>query len=1493
MSHISFRLSKALLISSFFFFTHLVAAQKAGLEVTRCSAVDRTLTLKNVAVDATGRRWAANSKGIFQIKANDLAVPLTVAPGERNVLSLPGGNADFAWSEAKFNELVKTPCSVTAAWYDSKNQVLWLGTDEAGLFQFTTQPELKMVQQYLPVNSKLKSPHITHLFQEASGRLWVGNEEGIMYGTPGRWKSDLNGFSVQRVREYNTVIYVLADGAISKAPGGEKWSDLALQEKYLEGDVNDFDIDATGKMWILSGNVTRFDLIANTYDEFSGPEYYTSQYGTKIAVDMDGAVWIGTEDKGLFSIDKASNMVLNAFVEKPISCEGNGKDATLLAKITGGTEPYVYTWSGGLSGENPKNIGAGTYSLTVTDSKGVTRTAEVGVPDSRLKVKVKQKKPASGPGNADGSAEVDIATNASGITVLWDNGEALVVASKLTSGEHKVTVTDPKGCVMTLSVTIAEQGQPLTLALSVDGLVKCAGEKTNLIAKAQGGSPSYKYTWNNAGLTGDKVSVTAGNYALTVTDSKGATMTASLNLTQPEPISINVLVQSPPSAGGADGKALAQAKGGTGVYTINWDNGESTFTATKLNEGKHVVSATDANGCSTSAPFELKSKVDAFSVILREARPIKCAGEKTNLTIANVGGKTPYKEYQWSPSIKSLADGVTAGEYSVTATDALGTTATANISIKEPQVLTASAIAQSATSPGVEDGKALVSIKGGTGAMFFKWDNGETTAATNHLSAGLHYVTVTDENGCIATTSVTIVEGIMPLSMTIAELTKIKCAGEKASLEVQNSGGKGPFEYAWSNPTIISGRPKVAAGDYIVTVTDKTGTTATAAISVKQPNPITITFEGISAASTGNSDGQATAKAIGGSGNYSYKWSTGETTANAVRLGPGSQTVTVTDANGCTAAAATLMSENILPLKASISAEAKIKCAGEKLSLRVEVSGGKKPYKYAWDNPSVSSEKPANVAAGDYLLTVTDDSGLSATAAISIKQPAPLSIAVALQAPASTGNSDGKALATPTGGTGPFIYQWSSGESTNNAVKLAPGKQAVTATDANGCSVVGTVDVSENILALTLVLTEKTAIKCAGEKAALALKVSGGKGSFTYAWSNPALNGDAPNSVDGGDYTVTVTDSKGASKTASISIKQPAPLSLAVTMQAPAATGKSDGKALATPTGGTGPYTYQWSNGENTNSAVKLAPGKQTVTTTDANGCSAVGSVDISENILALTVTLTEKTAIKCAGEKAALALKVSGGKEPFTYSWNNAALSSDSPSGLDEGEYSVTVTDSKGSSKTASINVKAPTALSAELIRNIGATERNNDGKAELKVKGGTPKYTIVWDTKQTGLSAPKLPLGPHSVTVTDANGCVQKIDFETEKRILPELTGALESGQTIRMRLLNFDPDSSALKPDALPMLDELYDFMIEHPSVSIEIAGHTNNQPSDAFADQLSTARAKVVADYLFAKGVDPKRVVYKGYGKRLPLVPNTSPEGRRTNQRVEIKILSVKG
>jgi len=1344
MLNLIFRFPNFLILTALFIFSQNIFAQKAGLEVTRCSAVDRVLSLKNVAIDASGRRWAANSKGIFQIKAADLATPLKVGPGERNVLAYRGGNADFSWSEAAFRAQVTVPCSVTAAWYDTKTQELWLGTDEAGLYWFSTQPELKLKQQYTPANSKLKSNNITIIFQDAAARLWVGTDKGVMSGPPGRWKADLAGTNVQRIREYNTVIYVLADGFISKAPGGEKWTDLALDEKYLEGDINDFDIDPSGKMWLVSGNLTRFDMIAGSYDEFGGPEYYTSQYGNSIAADPDGSVWVGTDDKGLYMVDKAYNMVLNAYVDKPISCEGNGKDAVLMAKITGGSEPYTYTWTGGLTGESPKDVAAGNYSVTVTDSKGKARTADIGVPDSRLKVKAKQKKPISAPGLADGAGEVDLPTNAAGITVTWDNGEVLATATKLTGGEHTVTVADAKGCTVILKVTISEVAQPVSASIVEKSKIKCAGGKGTLALEIKGGKKPFVTKWSNPAITGENPdNVPAGDYTVTVTDATNATSTASFSVKQPDALNVSALVQAPASTGGSDGKALAQAKGGTGVFSFKWDNGETVFAATKLPPGNRSLTVTDANGCASTASFVIPENVLTLTVNISETGAIKCAGEKSALLVETKGGKGNFK-YAWNnPALLGKdPSNVPAGDYVVTVTDGAGSTQTASIRVKSNQPLNASAIAQGVVSPGGSDGKALCMTSGGAIGHSFLWDNGEITAATIRLNAGLHYVTVTDENGCTATASVLMTETVVPLEVTISEKTKIKCAGEKAYLSVQASGGKGAFKYAWNSPAISGDSPSASAGEYVLTVTDAAGTTKTASIKVLAPAPLTLTVEA--------------------------------------------------------------------------------------------------------------------------------------------------------QGPLSPGKSDGKALVKPSGGTSPFTVQWENGESTALSSGLAPGVTKVTVTDANGCVITGSVTMSETFLPLAVNISEKSKIKCSGEKASLEVQVSGGKAGFKYAWSNSAISGESP-SAPAGEYVLTVTDATGTSKTASVSVKSPAALTLTVEMQSPASAGKADGKALAKASGGAGEYIFQWESGESSNTASRLAPGNPKVTVTDANGCTAVGSVVIAENVLGLAINISEKNPIKCGGlDKASLQVNISGGKPPFSFVWNSPSVSGEAPDGLVAGDYAVTVTDAKGTTKTAQITVKSPEPIKIELIQNIGAsTATSSDGKAQISVKGGTTPYKIAWDTKHTGLTASKITSGKHSVTVTDAAGCTQTLDIETGRRAMPELTRAIEQGQTIPMRLLTFATDSASIRPAVYTYLDELYEFLTENPTVTIEVGGHTNNQPKDDFADYLSTERAKAVANYLIDKGIDTKRVQYKGYGKKQPLVPNTTPEGRKTNQRVEIKILTAGG
>lgn len=1174
-------------------FSQNLFAQKSNLEVNRCSGASKTLPVRNIHVDAENAKWVASGRALSQVRACDFGTPTPLAAGENSALLFPGGNADVRWTHEALVAQVKAEVTVSAAFYDAAKDILWLGTKEAGLLQLKTKPALTLTDKFNTVNSKLRSNEINTIFQDKTGRLWVGARDGLMTGGPGKWKSELQGFDVQRIREFGADVYALADGEFWLVERGEKFKAFAIPDNAVESDPIDFDIDPDGKLWMLSAIVTRLDLLTDEFVTFSGPENYTSLFGRCIAVDQDGAVWIGTDDKGLYVIDKSSSLTVNILTEKELACAGNGRDASLRVKISGGKAPFTYDWSAaGLSGEAPQNLGPGAYSVTVTDAAGKTKSAKITLADPKVTLSAEFKQAESGPGKADGQAEAKAAGGSGDFSYKWDNGETSALAKKLTEGRHGVTVTDSKGCTASASATVTQKAATLVVALAETGKIKCNNATTSLKATVSGGKTPYQYAWSNPAFKGDQpANVQRGDYQLTVTDAAGTTASAAIKVSDPELLTVSVTVQTPASTGNADGKALAQVKGGTQPYAFQWDNGETAAAASKLPPGERSLKVTDANGCNAGFVFK-------------------------------------------------------------------------------------------------------------------------------------------------------ITENILPLNVSIEEAGRIKCAGEKTALKASVSGGKTPFKYAWNNPALIGENPaSVAAGNFQLTVTDAAGSTATASFSLKEPAALTAAAQAQKPASTGNADGKATASGQGGSGNFTFKWDNGETTAAATKLAPGAHTVTIADANGCSAEASVTIPENILPLSVSIEEVGKIKCAGDKTSLKVEISGGKGPFQFAWNNPALNGETPSGVAAGDYIVSVTDAAGSQTAAKFTVVQPAPFNVIATVQAPASTGNADGRAIAQPRGGAGANTFAWDNGETGAEAKKLAPGRHSVTATDANGCTVSASVEISENILPLTLALEVVGQIKCAGETVGLKTVVSGGKGPFQYRWSDPVLGGDNPTRVPAGDYQLTVTDASGASQ--------------------------------------------------------------------------------------------------------------------------------------------------------TTSIGIKAPAAMQIEVVRTVGATtDRSNDGRASVKAAGGSGAPSFAWDNGETAAEAKKLGLGQHTVTATDAKGCTATATVETKLRILPALTmSQLQNGQTIRMEQLRFEADSASLNDDCLPVLNELYDFLAENGGVVIEIGGHTNSTPPDEFCDRLSSARAKSVADYLIGKGIAQQRVAYKGYGKRKPVATNATPEGRRMNQRVEIKILRI--
>ena len=580
------------------------------------------------------------------------------------------------------------------------------------------------------------------------------------------------------------------------------------------------------------------------------------------------------------------------------------------------------------------------------------------------------------------------------------------------------------------------------------------------------------------------------------------------------------------------------------------------------------------------------------------------------------------------------------------------------------------------------------------------------------------------------------------------------------------------------------------------------------------------------------------------------------------------------------------------PLSADHILEKGIVCGsnGKDAEIRLRISGGNPPYNIRWTG-GLSGENPKQVGPGNYAVTIIDAKGQSRILSIPVPD-ARLQVKIRPKSGiTAVGKSDGSAEVDINGNAAGIQIRWDNGETTPIARALSAGPHSVTVSNAQSCTATATTVVEGKNLPPKVTLSEVSAIRCFGDKnAVVRAEVSGGKAPFVYTWDDPALRGEQAENVGPGIHRVLVRDADGKEATANIRVDAPPQLTLRAELKQAATEGLSNGSAQAIATGGTGAYKFQWESGESGESAVRLRAGTQGVTITDAKGCMATAVVQVNALKVPLSLKLQEKTANKCAGVRSVgLEAEVSGGKAPYQYLWSSAVLSGSSAVVFEPGLYSLTVIDADSTVLRAEKQVLMPKPLQISLSSNVGASQEGApDGKAEVAFSEGTAPYRISWSNRQSGKTADKLTPGPHSVTVTDANGCAQSLDFTTEIRVFTELTGKVEKGQTIRMRRLNFKVNSDSLEAEARPMLDEVYDFLQSNPQISIEVAGHTNNQPDDAYADKLSTARAKAVADYLTGKGIAAERVTYKGYGKRQPIAPNTTAEGRKTNQRVEIRI-----
>ena len=631
------------------------------------------------------------------------------------------------------------------------------------------------------------------------------------------------------------------------------------------------------------------------------------------------------------------------------------------------------------------------------------------------------------------------------------------------------------------------------------------------------------------------------------------------------------------------------------------------------------------------------------------------------------------------------------------------------------------------------------------------------------MAAGTYTVTVVDDVNCSQTVSGNVTQPALLEAATAVD--NVSCNGvDNGVVELTVTGGTTPYDFDWDNGATTEDLNNVEPGSYTVLLTDANGCTADAFANVTEPDTLGASSIDVQVSCNEGNNGSIDLTPIGGLGPYLYSWNTGATTQDINGLSAGTYTVTFADQNGCLFVYETTISEPDLLVPTCTSEDAL--CNGDANGeVSVSVAGGTAPYSYSWSNGSTDASQ-TGLVAGTYVVTVTDENGCTATCTSVVGEPNSLTAVVVVQDETLVNGCNGSATANPTGGTPPYSYEWSTstgsaqanGATTQTITDLCAGTYEVIVTDANDCEFTTSNIVNPPSCDLDVDVTA-TDVSCNdgsdGTATATPITIQNNT-PFTYVWNNSGTT-QTINGITAGPYSVVVTDSIGCEASGSVVVSEPTALSVSTVVVDEQNFGACDGSATANPTGGTPPYSYSWNDSQNqdTQTASDLCPGTYEVTVTDANGCEETVTITVNPLLCTgFTVAInTERLSCFEAGDGSATAI-VTGGTAPFTYSWSNNGTT-DVITGLDAGQYTVTVVDAVGCTQTVSGNVTQPALLEAATAVDNVSCHGTANGVVELTVTGGTNPYTFDWDNSATTEDLNNVGPGSYNVLVTDENGC------------------------------------------------------------------------------------------------------------------------------------------
>ncbi len=1176
-----------------------------------------------------------------------------------------------------------------------------------------------------------------------------------------------------------------------------------------------------------------------TYSWSSGPttqDISSIGVGTYTITVTDAVGCIYAED-----ILVSSNPAISIFLAGLVNEECGDDDGSIDIEASGGSGSYGYSWSSGPTTQDISGLTSGTYDVTVIDAEGCAAVASYVVANDVSScsdycfldaVAVLTSEDC---GNGEGAIDLTISDAGFPYTVLWNTGATTEDLSSLSAGDYTVTINDVDGCEHIETFTVTNETSTLDLSSFTINDENCGSSDGTIDITIAGGTLPYSYAWSTSASTEDVSGLAAGSYSVTVTDGNGCSFTplfvvnnntgslsysylvtnelcgsgnGSVNLTlSGEVTPVDFLWTSGSTSediaglsAGTYSCTITDGSGctletidfvvinsagtlaflsivpgnencddnlgyvdltmidGTTPYSYVWSTSATTEDISSLDEGTYSCTVTDAGGCSVSTgPVVIYNASGTLDVSTDLVMDEVCNGDNGAIFITTTGGTSPII-YSWSDGSTSEDNiDLTAGNYTLTATDAVGCiTMISETVINTSGTLSIVLVEITDESCGSGNGAVDITISGGTAPITYLWSTTATTQDVSGLSEGTYDVVVTDAGGCEQNASAAVFNNAGTLSSSFIATAEI-CSAADGSIDLSISGGAGGYTYLWSSGPTTQDISGLSAGTYSCEITDAVSCSINTGAIVLANNPGTLgVSEVVTDETCGDGAGAVDLTVSGGTAGYTYLWSTAATTEDISSLIAGTYDYTVTDASGCeiNGSVDVINSSGTLSLDAVVVTDEN--CDDDLGAIDITVSGGTGPYTFLWNTADITEDLTA-LDEGTYSVDITDAGGCTiSSGSITVSDMSTMSLTEIEIDNEDCGNGIGSVDITISGGTAPLTYLWSNAATTEDVILLSAGIYTCTITDAGGCEL----DISATVLddpgTLSIFGAVVTDEACGSGAGSIDITVAGGTGGYTYSWSNSATTQDVAG-LSADTYTILLQDGIGCTTTDEFVLNNSGgDLIIASTVISDEICGDVAGAVDISLIGGEAPYSFAWDNGAVTEDLSSVSAGDYILDITDINGCALTDTFTVGLDNGDLAITSTVVTPEVCGNGLGAVNISFTGGSGPYDFDWDNGATTEDI-SGLSAGAYNLVLTDENGCEANTSGTVINMTGGFSALVTSV-TDESCGDGTGavDISVAGGTTPYSFLWSTSDLTEDVSGLSEGTYSVTVSDATGCM-----------------------------------------------------------------------------------------------------------------------------------------